>query len=60
MVMIGEPADIGFLIAAKSILRFDTVKKNQKISEYVIIGTLASFGWALIAAFATKAAMNSF
>lgn len=60
MVMIGEPAGIGFLIAAKSILRFDTVKKNQKISEYVIIGTLASFGWALIAAFATKAAMNSF
>ncbi|MFG6531803.1 MULTISPECIES: DUF3307 domain-containing protein [unclassified Sulfitobacter] len=60
MVMIGELAGIGFLIAAKSILRFDTVKKNQKISEYVIIGTLASFGWALIAAFATKAAMNSF
>ncbi|UOA31503.1 hypothetical protein DSM110093_01268 [Sulfitobacter sp. DSM 110093] len=60
MVLIGEPAGIGFLIAAKSILRFDTVKQNQKISEYVIIGTLASFGWALIAAFATKAAMNSF
>ncbi|MFG6591681.1 DUF3307 domain-containing protein [Sulfitobacter sp. 1A12157] len=60
MVMVGEPAGIGFLIAAKSILRFDTVKKNQKISEYVIIGTLASFGWALIAAFATKAAINSF
>ena len=59
MVMIGEPTGIGFLIAAKSILRFDTVKKNQKISEYVIIGTLASFGWALIVAFATQAAMNS-
>ncbi|MGJ8546734.1 MAG: DUF3307 domain-containing protein [Sulfitobacter sp.] len=48
MVMIGEPAGVGFLIAAKSILRFDTVSKNQKISEYVIIGTLASFGWAMM------------
>ncbi|AXI46974.1 DUF3307 domain-containing protein [Sulfitobacter sp. SK012] len=47
MILIGEPAGIGFLIAAKSILRFDTVSKDQKISEYVIIGTLASFGWAL-------------
>lgn len=54
MAMLGEPTGIGFLIAAKSILRFDTVKKSQKISEYVIIGTLASFGWALMAAFVTQ------
>lgn len=53
MVLIGEPTGIGFLIAAKSILRFDTVSKDQKVSEYVIIGTLASFGWALAAAYAT-------
>ncbi len=59
MVMIGEPGAIGFLIAAKSILRFDTVSKDQKISEYVIIGTLASFGWALAAAFATRAVLQS-
>ena len=58
MVMIGEPTAIGFLIAAKSILRFDTASKDQKVSEYVIIGTLASFGWALIAAFATKAVLQ--
>ncbi len=57
MVMIGEPTGIGFLIAAKSILRFDTVSKDQKMSEYVIIGTLASFGWALAVAFATTAAL---
>ena len=56
MVMIGEPSGIGFLIAAKSILRFDTVSRDQKMSEYVIIGTLASFGWALAASFATLAA----
>lgn len=59
MVMIGEPTGIGFLIAAKSILRFDTVSKDQAVSEYVIIGTLASFGWALVAAFATQSLMKS-
>jgi hypothetical protein len=44
---------VGFLIAAKSILRFGSVKDDRALSEYVIIGTLASFGWALIAAYAT-------
>jgi len=51
LVLVGQPAGIGFLIAAKSILRFDTASKDQKASEYVIIGTLASFGWALVAAY---------
>ncbi len=59
MVMIGEPTGIGFLIAAKSILRFDTVSKDRNVSEYVIIGTLASFGWALAMALATQAVINS-
>lgn len=59
MVMIGEPSGIGFLIAAKSILRFDTVSRDQKMSEYVIIGTLASFGWALAASFTTLATMRA-
>lgn len=54
MVMIGEPTGIGFLIAAKSILRFETASRDQKASEYVIIGTLASFGWALAWGFAAQ------
>lgn len=53
LVIVGQPAQIGFLIAAKSILRFETTSKDQQAGEYVIIGTLASFGWALIAAYAT-------
>ena len=53
MVLAGQLGGIGFLIAAKSILRFDTVSKDQRASEYVIIGTLASFGWALLISFAT-------
>ena len=50
LVLAGYPGGVGFLIAAKSILRFD---KDPKASEYVIIGTLASFGWALLVSFAT-------
>ena len=50
LVLAGYPAGVGFLIAAKSILRFD---KDPKASEYVIIGTRASFGWALLVSFAT-------
>lgn len=58
MVFSNTIAGIGFLIAAKSILRFDTASKDQKNSEYVIIGTLASFGWALAVAFATQSALG--
>lgn len=46
LIVAGQPAGIGFLIAAKSVLRFDT-KREQSVSEYVIVGTLASFGWAM-------------
>jgi len=44
---------VGLLLAAKSVLRFPTAKDDRKISEYVIIGTLASIGWALAIGFAT-------
>jgi len=57
MVLGGLPEGIGFLIAAKSVLRFGTVREESKLSEYVIIGTLASFGWALVSAWATLALM---
>ena len=51
------PLAVGFLIGAKSILRFGTASRDQRTAEYVIIGTLASFGWAILAALATKAAL---
>ncbi|MGJ8625126.1 MAG: DUF3307 domain-containing protein [Yoonia sp.] len=56
-VLTGHPIGVGFLIGAKSILRFGTASRDQRIAEYVIIGTLASFGWAIIAALATQAAL---
>lgn len=41
---------IGFLLAAKSIFRFGdlTVAKDRKLTEYVLIGTLLSFGIAIL------------
>lgn len=59
MILGGLPEGIGFLIAAKSVLRFGTVREEAKLSEYVIIGTLASFAWALVSAWATLALMAS-
>ena len=53
LVLFGQAQGVGLLIAAKSILRFGAVKDDRRLSEYVIIGTLASFGWALVVAFAT-------
>jgi len=57
LIFIGQPAGIGFLIAAKSILRFEEAKK-QKLAEYVLIGTLMSFSLAIAIATATRWAMN--
>ena len=48
LILTGQAAGIGFLIAAKSVLRFGAVKDEGRLSEYVIIGTLASFGWAIV------------
>jgi len=40
---------IGFLLAAKSIFRFGDLSraKDRKLTEYVLIGTLLSFGFAI-------------
>ncbi len=55
LVLVGQAEGVGLLIAAKSILRFGAVKDDRALSEYVIIGTLASFGWALVVAYGTLA-----
>jgi len=41
---------VGFLIAAKSIFRFSdlTQSKDRKLTEYIMIGTLLSFGLAIL------------
>ena len=47
LIIIGQPLGIGFLVAAKSILRFEE-SKVQLVAEYVIIGTLLSFALAIV------------
>jgi len=45
LILIGQFTAIGFLLAAKSVLRFQYAHERSQ-SEYVIIGTLTSFSWA--------------
>ena len=50
-ILMGQWAAIGLLIAAKSVFRFGDLNKgkNRKLTEYVLIGTLLSFGLAILA-----------
>jgi len=60
LLLIGQPNGIGFLLAAKSILRFGEIKerKDRMFAEYVLIGTFLSFGWALLVAVLTQQAIE--
>lgn len=44
LILVGQFSAVGLIIAAKSILRFQDNKKN----EYVLVGTMLSFGIATI------------
>lgn len=52
LMLINQPTGVGFLITAKSILRFGDIKDahQRKATEYIIIGTFMSFGWGLVVA----------
>ncbi len=56
-VVAGIWSAVGFLIAAKSVFRFGdlTSGKDRKLTEYVLIGTLLSFGLAILAGVIYKA-----
>ncbi|HOX82039.1 MAG TPA: DUF3307 domain-containing protein [Chryseolinea sp.] len=49
-VVSGRWEPIGFLLAAKSIFRFGDLKKprDRKLTEYILIGTLISFGISIL------------
>ncbi|MBO0321605.1 DUF3307 domain-containing protein [Muricauda sp. CAU 1633] len=53
-ILIQQWAAIGLLIAAKSVFRFGDLNKgkNRKLTEYVLIGTLLSFGLAILSGIA--------
>ncbi len=54
-IVAGHWEGIGFLLAAKSVFRFGDLKesKNRKLTEYVLIGTLLSFGIAMVVGLVT-------
>ena len=49
-IVIGRWEVIGLLITAKSVFRFNDLKErnNRKLTEYILIGTLVSFGLAIL------------
>jgi len=55
-VLVDQPAGIGFLIAAKSILRFGDIGAGarRKEAEYIIIGTFLSFVFGIPVAYLTR------
>ncbi len=58
-IITGHFEAIGFLLAAKSIFRFGDLKeaKDRKLTEYVLIGTLLSFGIAMLTGFLVQCAL---
>ncbi|HHI87719.1 MAG TPA: DUF3307 domain-containing protein [Candidatus Cloacimonetes bacterium] len=55
-IFANQPFGIGFLIAAKSILRFGEIKdsSNRKEAEYIIIGSFYSYLFGLIVSYTCK------
>lgn len=55
-ILFGQWAAVGFLVTAKSVFRFGDLNKgkNRAFTEYVLIGTLLSFGLAIISAIIIK------
>lgn len=49
-IIIGRWEAIGLLITAKSVFRFNDLKESnsRKLTEYILIGTLVSFGLAIL------------
>jgi len=49
-ISVGHWEGVGFLLAAKSIFRFSDLTRasDRKLTEYILIGTLLSFGFAMV------------
>ncbi len=49
-IVVGHWEGVGFLLAAKSIFRFSDLTRasDRKLTEYILIGTLLSFGFAIV------------
>jgi len=60
MMLVGYYEGIGFVLAAKSILRMGDLRGEQgmRFSEYVILGTLLSFSFAFLFGILLRAALG--
>jgi hypothetical protein len=49
-IIVNHWEGVGFMVAAKSVFRFSDLAqaKQRKLTEYVLIGTLLSFGMAVL------------
>jgi hypothetical protein len=61
LVLAEAPTAVGFLITAKSILRFGDIGKgaSRKEVEYILVGSLMSFLFGLATAYATSLILRS-
>lgn len=59
-VLTGHWEGVGFLLAAKSVFRFGDLKEahDRKLTEYILIGTLLSFGMAVLTGMAVQRALQ--
>lgn len=59
LILTGKAEGVGFLIAAKSILRLRDIStdEDRHVAEYIIIGTFLSFGWGMLIALLTEKAI---
>lgn len=55
-ILVGQFEAVGFLLAAKSVFRYGDLKeaKDIRMTEYVLIGTLCSFGIAILLGIGVK------
>ncbi|MBW7891374.1 MAG: DUF3307 domain-containing protein [Chitinophagaceae bacterium] len=61
-ILNGQWAAVGFLVTAKSVFRFSDLKLGQdrKLTEYILIGTLLSFGIAIVIGLLTHYALHHY
>ncbi len=60
-ILVNQFAAIGFLLAAKSILRFGDTKEtnHRKINEYILVGTMTSFSVTIALGLVIKMLINA-
>ncbi|WP_028116728.1 DUF3307 domain-containing protein [Ferrimonas senticii] len=60
LILADQFVGVGFLLAAKSIFRFGDLSKqhDRSLTEYVMLGSLASVSWALVTGIIGRSALS--